>query len=134
MVLTRINAARQNASLNKPVNERETSMPMTRNLIALVGMSLVVGSVSTGAVAQSRRTATAATRDVQELIRMMDADRNGSVSKDEFMNYMSQTFDRLDVNKSGTLEPNELRRMTIPRWELGQEAPIINQGGGRNPQ
>jgi EF hand domain-containing protein len=118
----------------KPVNEREASMPMTRNLIALVGMSLVVGSVSTGAVAQSRRTAAAAERDVQQLIRMMDADRNGVVSKEEFMNYMSQTFDRLDVNKSGTLEPNELRRMTIPRWELGQEAPIINQGGGRNPQ
>jgi Ca2+-binding EF-hand superfamily protein len=109
-------------------------MPMTRNLIALVGISLVVGSVSTGAVAQSRRTSAAATRDVQQLIRMMDADRNGTVSKDEFMNYMSQTFDRLDVNKSGTLEPNELRRMTLPRWELGQEAPIINQGGGRNPQ
>jgi Ca2+-binding EF-hand superfamily protein len=64
----------------------------------------------------------------------MDADKNGSVSKEEFMNYMSQTFDRLDVDKSGTLEPNELRRMTIPRWELRQEAPIINQGGGRNPQ
>jgi Ca2+-binding EF-hand superfamily protein len=109
-------------------------MPMTRNLIALVGISLVVGSVSTDAVAQSRRTAAAATRDVQQLIRMMDADRNGVVSKEEFMNYMSQTFDRLDVNRSGTLEPNELRRMTIPRWELGQEAPIINQGGGRNPQ
>jgi Ca2+-binding EF-hand superfamily protein len=109
-------------------------MPMTRNLIALVGISLVVGSVSTGAVAQSRRTNAAAARDVQQLIRMMDADKNGTVSKDEFMNYMSQTFDRLDVNRNGQLEPNELRSMTTPRWELGQQAPIINQGGGRNPQ
>jgi hypothetical protein len=109
-------------------------MPMTRNLIALVGMSLVVASVSTGAVAQSRRTAAVATRDVQQLIRLMDADKNGSVSKDEFMNYMSQTFDRLDVKKSGQLGPPELRRMTVPNFLLGQEAPIINQGGGRNPQ
>ena len=109
-------------------------MPMTRTLIAFVGLSFVVGAVSTDAVAQSRRTNAAASRDVQQLVRMMDADKNGVVSKEEFMNYMSQTFDRLDVNRSGTLEPNELRSMTLPRWELGQQAPIINQGGGRNPQ
>jgi Ca2+-binding EF-hand superfamily protein len=109
-------------------------MPMTRNFIVLVGVSLVVGAVSTDAVAQSRRTNAAAARDVQQLIRMMDTDKNGVVSKEEFMNYMSQTFDRLDVNRSGALEPNELQRMTIPRWELPQQAPIINQGGGRNPQ
>ena len=109
-------------------------MPMNRNFIVLVGLSLVVGAVSSDAVAQSRRTNAAASRDVQQLIRMMDADKNGVVSKEEFMNYMSQTFDRLDVNKSGTLEPNELRSMTLPRWELGQQAPLINQGGGRNPQ
>ncbi len=46
--------------------------------------------------------------DVRRLTRMMDKDANGRVSKSEFMQYMSQTFDRLDVNKSGQLEPNEL--------------------------
>ena len=109
-------------------------MPMTRNLIALVGISLIVGSVASIAQPVSRRTATAATRDVQQLIKMMDTDMNGTVSKEEFMNFMSRTYDRLDINKTGQLGPKELRRMTIPRWELQQEAPIINQGGGRNPQ
>jgi hypothetical protein len=118
----------------KPANERETSMPMTRNLVALVGIALIVGSVASIAQPLSRRTATAAARDVQQLVKMMDTDMNGTVSKEEFMNFMSQTFDRLDVNRNGQLEPNELRRMTLPRWELGQQAPIINQGGGRNPQ
>jgi hypothetical protein len=43
---------------------------------------------------------------------------NGTVSKDEFMEYMSQTFDRLDVNRSDQLERNELRRMADPNWLL----------------
>ena len=109
-------------------------MPMTRTFVALVGLSLIVGSASTDALAQSRRTNSVATRDVQQLVRMMDADHNGTVSKEEFMNFMSQTYDRLDVNKTGQLGAPELRRMTLPRWELGQQAPIVNQGGGRNPQ
>jgi translation elongation factor P/translation initiation factor 5A len=42
-------------------------------------------------------------------MRLMDKDMNRLVSKDEFMRFMDQTFDRLDVNKSGTLEPREPR-------------------------
>jgi hypothetical protein len=32
---------------------------------------------------------------------------------------MSKSFDRLDANKNGTLEPNALRYMTSPNWLLG---------------
>jgi hypothetical protein len=38
------------------------------------------------------------------------------VSRDEFTLFMSQTFDRLDVDKSGVLDRRELRQMTIPNW------------------
>jgi Ca2+-binding EF-hand superfamily protein len=48
----------------------------------------------------------------------MDTDKNGTVSKDEFLQFISQTFDRLDVNKSGGLERNELRRMADPNWMI----------------
>jgi Ca2+-binding EF-hand superfamily protein len=44
----------------------------------------------------------------------MDKDKNGAVSKDEFMEYMSQTFDRLDVNKGGQLERSELSNAELP--------------------
>ena len=91
-------------------------MSMTRKLIVLVGMSLVAGSMSTAAFAVSKRTAAAANADVRQLVRMMDTDRNGTVSKDEFLQFMSETFDRLDINRSGQLEPNEVRRMTSPNW------------------
>jgi Ca2+-binding EF-hand superfamily protein len=50
--------------------------------------------------------------DVQKLLRQMDTDKNGTVTKDEFLQFMSQTFDRLDANKSGRLERGELRRLS----------------------
>jgi Ca2+-binding EF-hand superfamily protein len=46
--------------------------------------------------------------DVAELIQMMDTDKNGKVSKQEFMDFMSKEFDRLDKDKSGDLDPKEL--------------------------
>ena len=73
---------------------------------------------STHAYAASRRTNATAQAEVQRLLRLMDKDKNGAVSKNEFMEYMSQTFDRLDVNRSDQLERNELRRMADPNWLL----------------
>ena len=91
-------------------------MSMTRKLTVLVGMSFVFGLMSTAAFAASKRTAAAADADVRQLVRMMDRDQNSTVSKDEFLQFMSETFDRLDINRSGQLEPNEVRRMTLPNW------------------
>jgi len=88
-------------------------MKISRTLAVLC----VVGATfATAALAQTSHTRKAAARDVSQLVRLMDRDKNGVVSKDEFMDFMSQTFDRLDINKSGTLEPNELRPMTQPNW------------------
>jgi hypothetical protein len=92
---------------------------MTGKAIAVIAASIVVGAISTSAFAVSKRTAATADRDVRQLVRMMDKDRNGVVSKDEFMQFMGQTFDRLDVNKSGTLEPRELQPLTMPKGLLG---------------
>jgi Ca2+-binding EF-hand superfamily protein len=89
-------------------------MSSVRKYLALIGV-LLVGTMSTSAFAASNRTRAAADRDVKELLRLMDKDQNGAVSKDEFLQFMSQTFDRLDVNRSGQLEPNELRH-GVPHW------------------
>jgi Ca2+-binding EF-hand superfamily protein/mono/diheme cytochrome c family protein len=62
----------------------------------------------------SKRTAATASSDVRKLLRLMDKDRSGSVSKDEFMQFVSQTFDRLDVNKSGELDRRETFSATFP--------------------
>ena len=42
------------------------------------------------------------------LLQLMDKDKNGKVSRQEFMNFMSDEFDRLDVNKDGKLDATEL--------------------------
>jgi hypothetical protein len=44
---------------------------------------------------------------------MMDKDQNRVVSKDEFMQFIGQTFDRLEVNRTGTLAPRELQRTVM---------------------
>jgi Ca2+-binding EF-hand superfamily protein len=89
-------------------------MSTMRNVVVLIGMALVVGAMPTAAAALSKRPAAAANADVRHLVRMMDTDKNGSVSKDEFMQFMSQKFDRLDLNKSGQLESNELSNAASP--------------------
>ncbi len=45
---------------------------------------------------------------VQQLLLLMDTDKNGKISKQEWMNFMSAEFDRLDTNKTGELDPKEL--------------------------
>lgn len=47
---------------------------------------------------------------------MMDKDQNGVVSKQEFMDFMSQTFDHLDTNASGQLETSEVRPIASAKW------------------
>jgi Ca2+-binding EF-hand superfamily protein len=81
--------------------------------IVLIATSLVVGTISTAALAASK---TAADRDVKALMNRLDKDHNGVVSKDEFLDAMGREFDRLDVNKNSTLEPKELRPMLRSDW------------------
>jgi hypothetical protein len=44
---------------------------------------------------------------VKRLLFLMDTDKNGKISKQEWMDFMSAEFDRLDKDKSGDLNPNE---------------------------
>jgi hypothetical protein len=56
-----------------------------------------------------------------ELLRLMDRDRNGKVSRAEFMRFMSAEFNRLDVNKDGQLDVNELTQLRVsPRHPGGR--------------
>jgi hypothetical protein len=50
---------------------------------------------------------------VKELLLLMDTDKNGKISKQEYMNFMEAEFDRLDKNKSGDLDIKELKRSSL---------------------
>jgi hypothetical protein len=45
------------------------------------------------------------------LLQLMDTDKNGKVSKEEFMRFMEAEFDFADKNKDKELDPKELQRL-----------------------
>jgi hypothetical protein len=51
--------------------------------------------------------------DVRHLLLLMDADKKGMVSKQEYMGYMEAEFERLDKNKVGRLNVKELTRSNL---------------------
>ena len=50
---------------------------------------------------------------VKALLLLMDTDKNGKISKAEWMKFMSEEFDRLDKDKNGELDPEELKQSRI---------------------
>jgi Ca2+-binding EF-hand superfamily protein len=47
------------------------------------------------------------------LLLLMDTDKNGRVSRQEFMKFMEAEFDRLDKDKSGDLDVKELAQSQL---------------------
>jgi hypothetical protein len=64
-------------------------------------------------IPKEQRTLTLGEADVRDLLLLMDTDKNGKISKMEFMDFMSAEFDRLDKDKSGELDPKELTQSRI---------------------
>ena len=50
---------------------------------------------------------------VKQLLVLMDTDKNGKISKQEWMDYMSAEFDRLDTDHSGQLDVKELAHSSL---------------------
>ena len=51
--------------------------------------------------------------EVKQLLLLMDTDKNGKITKQEFMKFMEAEFDRLDKDKSGDLDVNELAQSQL---------------------
>lgn len=51
--------------------------------------------------------------EIRHLLPLMDADRNGMVTKHEYMRYMEAEFERLDKNKIGQLNVKDLTQSNI---------------------
>ena len=50
---------------------------------------------------------------VKDLLLLMDTDKNGMITKQEWMRFMGEEFDRLDKDKKGELDVQELRRLDV---------------------
>jgi hypothetical protein len=51
--------------------------------------------------------------EVKQLLPLMDQDREGKVSKEEFMKFMAAEFDRLDKKNDGKLDVKELTQPPV---------------------
>lgn len=82
---------------------------MTRRslLVAMMGASGIAMAQTVRSVAEDKYAL--ANEDVKELLLLMDTDKSGKMSKQEWMNFMEAEFNRLDKDKSGELDLHELR-------------------------
>ena len=56
---------------------------------------------------------TIAGEKVKELLALMDIDKNGKISKQEWMKFMEAEFDRLDPEKKGEIDPKKILQSTV---------------------
>jgi len=70
-------------------------------------------SVPKPAVPQPQDKRSLVQNEVTRLLLLMDTDRNGKVSKQEFIKFMEAEFDRLDKNKTGDLDVGRLTQSKL---------------------
>ena len=51
--------------------------------------------------------------EVTQLLLLMDTDKNGKISKEEWMKFVEAEFDRLDKDKKGQLDVKELTQSKL---------------------
>lgn len=74
---------------------------------------VLVSSATAGdepATGNSQKLQAALTPTVR-LLQLMDTDKNGKVSKPEFLHFMEAEFDFADKNHDGELDPKELEHL-----------------------
>jgi hypothetical protein len=85
-----------------------------RNLLSAFAIAGATWTVGGTALAQKQPLQKAPNpqvlgqEQVEELLLLMDTDKNGKISKDEWMKFMEAEFDRLDKDKSGELDVHEI--------------------------
>ena len=86
-------------------------------ITALVAFGVTAGTAlpqkTDKTLPKQQAAAAAGEDDAKRLVLLMDTNKNGKVSKQEFMSFMSAEFDRLDKDKSGELTLDELRQYQV---------------------
>jgi len=84
-------------------------------LMAIVCATVLVGTVSAqkAAIPKQADKGVLAEENVKQLLLLMDAGRDGKISKQEWMKFMAGEFDRFDKEKRGELNQEGLRQSTV---------------------
>ena len=84
------------------------------NLVLAMAVCVTLGAAFGTAVSQKQNVPKTPDKlvigqeQVRQLLLLMDTDKNGKISKQEYMTFMEKEFDRLDKDHSGELDPKEL--------------------------
>jgi len=86
-----------------------------KSLLGLVGtVGIVVGAFAQRATVPKQQDKTAlAEANAKELLLLMDTDKTGKISKQEWMKFMEAEFDRLDKNKKGEIDQKDLMQSRV---------------------
>ncbi len=87
---------------------------MTRRGLLMAVMSATGAAVAQKVAAPAQGDKfVVANENVKQLLLLMDADKNGRISKREWMSFMEAEFNRLDRDGNGELDLTELRQSGI---------------------
>jgi hypothetical protein len=78
-------------------------------LIVLLVTTVGIGFAQKGVPKQPDRYVMAID-NVKQLLLVMDSDKNGKISKQQWMKFMEAEFDRLDLEKKGELDQAVIRQ------------------------
>jgi len=90
---------------------------VTSVLVAAGGM-LGTAAAQKAAVPKPQNKLALGENEVKQLLLLMDADKQGKVSKQQFMKFMEAEFERLDKEKKGELDVKELTQPTLSASHL----------------
>jgi Ca2+-binding EF-hand superfamily protein len=81
----------------------------------LIAIAVILGTAlaQQASAPKSQDKLAKAEPEVKRLLLLMDTDKNGKISKQEWMTFMEAEFDRLDKDKSGELDVKELTQTPI---------------------
>lgn len=82
-------------------------------LLSVVLAATAIAQKTDKSIPKQQRTIALGEDEVKQLLLLMDTDKSGKISRQEFMNFMAAEFDRLDKDKSGELDVKELVQSQI---------------------
>jgi hypothetical protein len=82
-------------------------------LLLIAALSAAGGAARPANAQDQQQNLRAGELPAKQLLVLMDKDKNGKVSREEFMDFMAAEFDRLDINKDGELDVKELTELHL---------------------